>query len=277
MKHRSKRFLGILLTLALLLGLLPGMTMTASATENSTDYTITIPATLSVANAGWNATSGITAKVKDGDTFDTGKKLTVTAESANSWALKSGDNSVGYNLATASGDYSASAEVPSWEFSADELNATSGTNKDMGIIVDDYSSKPVGSYTDTVTFTAKVEDAAPAVTLANVFENGSTTVVSFNESTYGGCTITITNSDGNYSASGGDHEFGVLTAKGAVKNGEKLIVQFGPSKFNSNIGTITLDKSDNTYSIDNVDFWSISDLTSVVVNGTDIKSQLTKK
>ena len=29
----------------------------------------------------------------------------------------------------------------------------------MGIIVDDYSSKPAGTYQDTVTFTAKVEDA----------------------------------------------------------------------------------------------------------------------
>ena len=32
----------------------------------------------------------------------------------------------------------------------------------MGIIVDDYSSKPAGTYQDTVTFTAKVESAVPA-------------------------------------------------------------------------------------------------------------------
>lgn len=123
-----------------------------------TDYTLTIPATLNVANAGWNATDGITAKVKSGDTFDTGKKLTVTAASTNNWALKSGANSIGYNLAAATGTYSSTAEAASWEFSADELNAESGagTKKDMGIIVDDYSSKPAGNYSDTVTFTASV-------------------------------------------------------------------------------------------------------------------------
>ena len=130
-----------------------------SAAENSTDYTITIPATLSVANAGWNATDGITAKVKSGDTFDTSKKLTVTAESANSWALKSGANSIGYNLVTAEGTYSAIATPASWEFSAGELNAENGTNKAMGINVQNYSEKPAGNYQDTVTFTAKVESA----------------------------------------------------------------------------------------------------------------------
>ena len=157
----KKRILSLALAGAMTLGLMPGMSMTALAAENSTDYTLTIPATLSVANAGWNATTGITAKVKDGDTFDTGKKLTVTAASTNNWALTSGDNSVGYNLATATGTYSSTATPASWEFSADELNATSGTNKDMGIIVDDYSSKPAGTYQDTVTFTAKVETAGP--------------------------------------------------------------------------------------------------------------------
>lgn len=137
----------------------------ASAVETTTDYTITIPATLSVANAGWNATDGITAQVKSGDTFDSGKKLTVTAESTNNWALKSGDNSVGYNLATATGTYSSSATPASWAFSATDLNADGGKTNPMGIIVEDYSSKPAGTYQDTVTFTAKVEDNVVSFTI----------------------------------------------------------------------------------------------------------------
>ena len=156
---KIKRNLSIFLTLVMLLGMIPGMSLTAQAADNSTDYTVTIPATLSVANSGWNNAGGIIAAVKSGDTFDTGKKLTVSAASANSWALKSGDNSVGYNLATATGTYSSTAEVPSWEFSATELNTSGGTNKTMGIIVDDYSTKPAGTYQDTVTFTASVEEA----------------------------------------------------------------------------------------------------------------------
>ena len=138
-----------------------GFSVPAKATEPTTDYVLTIPASLNVTTAGWNETAGITAKVKDGDTFDTYKKLSVTAASTNGWALKSGQITIGYNLATATGTYSSTAEPASWEFSAAELNETSGKNKAMGIIVEDYSSKPAGTYQDTVTFTAKVEDAKP--------------------------------------------------------------------------------------------------------------------
>ena len=155
MKTKMKKVFGILLSLMLALGLMPGMTMTAMA-DDTTSFTLTIPATLTVANSGWNATTGITAQVKSGDTY-TGANLIVTATSANSWALISGDNSVGYNLATATGTYSNTATPASWEFSAAELNASGGTNKAMGIIVEDYSSKPAGTYQDTVTFVANVK------------------------------------------------------------------------------------------------------------------------
>ena len=177
----KKRLLSLALSGAMMLGLMPGMNMTALAADNVSTYTLQIPSTLNVSAAGWNETSGLTAAVSSGDTFDSGKKLSVTAASANSWALKSGSNSVGYNLATATGTYSSTAMPASWEFTAAELNASGGTNKAMGIIVDDYSSKPAGTYQDTVTFTAKVESAAAAPTLTlgemtqggDPFNNGS--------------------------------------------------------------------------------------------------------
>ena len=125
----KKRLLSLALAATMALGLMSGMSMTALA---DTTYTLTIPSTLSVANSGWNATDGISAT----GTLASGKKLTVTATSANSWALKSGDNSVGYKLATASTDMEATT---SWTF--DSLSDTA-TNKAMGIIVEDYSSKP---------------------------------------------------------------------------------------------------------------------------------------
>jgi len=145
----------------------------AKANEPSSDYTITIPATLEVKNSGWNNAGGITAKVKDGDVFDSTKKLTVSASSANNdagkgWSLVSGENKVGYNLATETGTYNSEATPASWEFSASDLNAANGTNKGMGIIVENYDEKPAGNYTDTVTFTAKVENAVTAPTLAGV-------------------------------------------------------------------------------------------------------------
>ena len=154
---KLKKLASLALAGALTLGLLPALSSPALA-DGDTSYTLTIPSTLSVANSGWNATDGISAT----GTLASGKKLTVTASSANSFKLKSGNNEVGYKLATASTDTEATT---SWEFT--ELSSTA-TKKDMGIIVEDYSSKPAGTYTDTVTFTAKVEDAVTAPTLAGV-------------------------------------------------------------------------------------------------------------
>ncbi|WP_026498732.1 hypothetical protein [Butyrivibrio sp. WCD2001] len=145
----KKRILFLALTGAMTLGLMQGMSMTALAEGDTSTYTLTIPSTLTVANSGWNATDGISAT----GTLASGKKLSVTASSANSWALVSGSNSVGYTLATASADTTATT---SWAFT--ELSSTAIT-KPMGIIVEDYSSKPAGTYQDTVTFTASVDNA----------------------------------------------------------------------------------------------------------------------
>lgn len=126
----------------------------------TSDYTLTIPATLAVENSGWNATDGISAT----GTLATGKKLVVTASSDDEFALvNQTDNTqkVAYKLAE-SGDanstYANATEKTSWEFTA--LSETAATQP-MGIVVEDYSSKPAGDYSDTVTFTAKVEDAKP--------------------------------------------------------------------------------------------------------------------
>lgn len=160
MKHNAKKTLALLLALVMVLSLVPAMGIAAYADDTS--YILTIPSTLTVADKGWNATDGISAT----GTLATGKKLTVTASSANSWALKSGDNSVGYNLATATGTYSSTAQPASWEFT--ELSSTAAT-KPMGIIVENYDDKPAGTYTDTVTFTASVVSAKNKLTLTGEY------------------------------------------------------------------------------------------------------------
>ena len=147
MKLTSRKLLSILLTLVMLFSLVLGMSMTAYA-DGGSDYTVTIPATLTVSGSGWNDAGGISV---------TGT-LEVTASSDGEYALVSGENKVAYTLAAASGG----AETTAWEFTALPGSAT------LGIIVEDYSSKPAGTYTDTVTFTAKVEDAVTAPTLAGV-------------------------------------------------------------------------------------------------------------
>ena len=133
-----------------------------SPINTSTDYQITIPETFTITSAGWNPiTEGITAKVSgDNYKFDSGYKLTVTA-SHNALTATGTTDTITYTLKTASDD---KTETTSWEFSADELNASkdnviTGTTKPFGVYVEDYSNKPNGEYSDTVTFTAKVEDA----------------------------------------------------------------------------------------------------------------------
>ena len=170
MKNTAKKTLALLLALVIVMSLVPAMGIAAYADDTS--YTLTIPSTLSVAKSGWNATSGISAT----GTLASGKKLTVTASSANSWALKSGDNSVGYTLTTAEGG----SQTTSWEFT--ELSGSAATQP-MGIIVEDYSTKPAGAYQDTVIFTAKVETAGPQLhsfTLTGPY-TGHSLVVEFYE------------------------------------------------------------------------------------------------
>ena len=180
---KFKKLASLALAGALTLGLLPALSSPALAADGDTTYTLTIPSTLSVANSGWNATDGISAT----GTLASGKKLTVTASSANSWALKSGENTIGYNLATATGTYSSTAQPASWEFT--ELSDTAAT-KPMGIIVEDYSSKPAGTYTDTVTFTASIGVAKAAAETPDIAQADCTFSPSNGKSTLSNANIT---------------------------------------------------------------------------------------
>jgi len=178
---KLKKLASLALAGALTLGLLPALSSPALAADADTTYTLTIPSTLTVSGSGWNATDGISAT----GTLESGKKLTVTATSANNWALKSGNNSVGYNLATATGTYNSSATPASWEFT--ELSNTA-TTKPMGIIVENYDDKPAGTYTDTVTFT--VEVAKSAAETPNIAQADCTFSPSNGKSTLSNANIT---------------------------------------------------------------------------------------
>lgn len=184
----KKSLFAIALSGVVLTGMTPGTTLKSYAADNSTDYVLTIPATLDVQSVGWNATDGLAAQVKSGDTFSATKKLSVTASSANNWTLKSGDNSVGYTLTTASGG----SQTTTWVFSADELNTSGGTTKAMGIVVDDYSGKPAGTYQDTVTFTASLVDAS--IPVSDITINNAPTEALFVNST-GTLTATVLPND----------------------------------------------------------------------------------
>ena len=173
----TKKIMVALLSLAMVSALAPmsvfaetkdtDVSLTKEATDDALYY-VTIPQTLEVENSGWNALgTGIKVEKapKEGSTteylpFTSSKKVTVTADSANSWKLTSTESTktVGYTLKSASTD---TAAVTTWDFTADEITQE-GTTKTAGIDVnaDDYDAAPAGTYTDKITFTISVEDAA---------------------------------------------------------------------------------------------------------------------
>ena len=122
-------------------------------------YILSIPAPLSVTGTGWNVIEGgISAKhnpESTSRTFNPVKKLKISAASSNDWALKSErGQTIDYTLRSKD----SGAEVTSWEFLPDELNAETVTARTMGADVADYTGKPAGNYTDEVTFTVSVEN-----------------------------------------------------------------------------------------------------------------------
>ena len=175
---KLKKLASLALAGALTLGLLPALSAPALATGGDSSYTLTIPSTLTVANSGWNDAGGISAT----GTLESGKKLTVTASSANSWALKQqgGSETVGYTMK----ETSDGAEKTAWEFTALPGSAT------LGIDVADYSSKPAGTYQDTVTFTASVGVAKDAAETPSIAQADCTFSPSNGKSTLSNANIT---------------------------------------------------------------------------------------
>ncbi|WP_294491706.1 hypothetical protein [uncultured Ruminococcus sp.] len=157
MKNKLKKTTSMLCALTVAAVPMTMSAFTASATENTntvSDYMLTIPSTFTVANEGWNEIEG---GVKASGTLTDDKVLVVTAQSDNNWALKSGENAIGYNLAKAGDEasaYSKDAEVPTWEFGT--LTAE-GASQTAGLIVDNYDEAPAGNYSDNVVFTATLK------------------------------------------------------------------------------------------------------------------------
>ena len=155
----------------------------------TSDYTLTIPATLAVENSGWNSIGDLTAT----GTLAQGKKLNVTATSENSWNLTSGENTVAYKLCGETEKektYADAAATTALDISKESLEQTGGFSVPIGIVVEDYSSKPAGDYSDTVTFTAKVETAKTAAETPNIAQADCTFSPSNGKSTLSNANIT---------------------------------------------------------------------------------------
>ncbi len=168
---KKRRILSTFLAASMVTACMAGMSVPASADPVGSTYSIVIPSTLTVANSGWNSIGNISAT----GTLEDGKKLNITATSLNDFALKSGDNSVTYTIKNASTDPEATI---SWDFTKEQL--TAGATQAIGIDVEDYSTKPAGTYTDTVNFTASVSDAVVPVTSITLNKTNVTLLPIFN-------------------------------------------------------------------------------------------------
>ncbi|EGC02141.1 hypothetical protein CUS_5659 [Ruminococcus albus 8] len=128
-------------------------------------YILTIPARFDIQNEGWNEIGDISAVGHLAE----GKKLVVSADSANHWGMKNEESGkyVNYELKnSAEGE-----ETTSWEFTS--LSETPATQT-IGIDVEPFKGKdlPAGEYTDVLTFTAGVEDVVTGSRLSPILKNG---------------------------------------------------------------------------------------------------------
>ncbi len=255
----------------------------SGATDDTSTYTLTIPSTLTVSGSGWNATDGISAT----GTLADGKKLTVTASSDDEFALVSGENKVNYKLA-ASGDtdttYDNATEKTTWEFAT--LSKTAATQT-MGIVVENYSAKPAGTYTDTVTFTAKVE----AVTAETALKPLLNETAAFGlELTKSGTkySVTFSKANGSFTCTGIKVDDTVVTPKQVIDqdydakfeedgNGYGALAKVA----NDRLIVWLLGKTDNSSFTMPISFtistgeYSNNSVSSVKVNGGEVLSALT--
>ena len=137
--------------------------------------------------------------------------------------------------------------------------------------------------TKTASYTLTVTQAAPS--LADVFVNGSVTTIKFN-SYWGAQSATFKNNNGTFSVTSGashwldenDHDAGTESGVRTItQDGNSLIIRYGFHDSDAYDTIFTFNKEDNSYSITGDDYFEISDITALEVNGTDIKSTLTKK
>ena len=121
-------------------------------------YTLAIPEALTITNEGWNSIGNMTASYSGtNDGFDPEKKLVVTVSSANGFTLKAGGASDGVTYLHAAKEGDSSSAI-TFTFTAEKVNA--GISQPVGVIVNDFSKMADGIYTDEITYTVEVQDAA---------------------------------------------------------------------------------------------------------------------
>ena len=170
-----RKLSAILFTTALLFGATSAfgaeyktkLTLTVSNGSSQYDeaYVLTVPADLTLSGSGWNSIGNVNVahdSTQTTTTFDTSKKVVVTASSQNGGLTNTTDSTktIAYTFKNTEDETGDGSSTLSIEFSASEINTSGGTNKSFGIVVADTSSATSGTYEDYITYTATVETAA---------------------------------------------------------------------------------------------------------------------
>ena len=132
-------------------------------------YTLTVPESLTITKTGWNSIGNMTVSYSGTNTgFDTSKKLVVTASSTNTFTLKADGvtDTISYFLATGEND---TAATTTFEFTGAQINA--GASQAIGVNVEDFSSKSNGTYTDEITYSVEVQNAATSLLSLTVYDD----------------------------------------------------------------------------------------------------------
>ena len=154
-----------------------------------------------------------------------------------------------------------------------------GTTKTLGVDVEDYSTKPNGDYSDTITFTASVEKTG--ITLGGqTITNGSTITISFQ--CEGDNSATFTYQEGAFTASWQGQFFTKYDDGGArmsIQGGNLIaeICDFANFTDAGEINTITLYPAANTWTFSKGRYTTNTSDYTFAVNGVDITSQLTQQ
>lgn len=185
-------------------------------------YTLAIPEALTITQEGWNSIGNMTANYGGkNDGFDPSKKLVVTAASATGFNLTANGitDTIGYTVRTSAGD---SAATTTFEFTAAEITKE-GTSKPIGVYVDSFSGKSNATYTDTITYTAEVQDAVTGTDLSKITgaytaQDGETLTGTAGSEAHitvaAGATITLKNATITSIPNAQDHQWAGITCAG---------------------------------------------------------------
>ena len=270
---------------------------TVTYASSKTDV-VTVNATTGEVTIKGAGETTITATVADSDTYTYATKtasytLTVTKAVASiSYATtavkKTTADTTFTNELTKTGDgtvsYASSKEtVATVNASTGEVTIVGAGTATITATVTDSASYTYA--TKTATYTLTVTQAA---TLADVFLNGSVTTIKFN--TYRGAqSATFENNNGTFSVTSGaaippkgdrsdpNYIHGEIGVKSVSASNNRLLITYGFPDSDVFDTIFTFNKEDNSYSITGDGYFEISDITALEVNGTDIKSTLTKK